>query len=95
MSIPIQAPARCDGCSLIAFPGEGNDLVDVKGKRLCPKCWKPDKGEPLTEAQMDLWNAEIDVAVAKIEARVGPHPKTPEYQVWLEAQRLSREAGEG
>jgi hypothetical protein len=43
----------------------------------------PSKGKPVTVGQVTLWNEWIDVAVAEIEARVGPHPKTPEYQVWL------------
>jgi hypothetical protein len=54
-----------------------------------PKDKLPSPGKPLTEAQLALWNAEVDVVVEEIEARVGPHPASPEYQVWLkhEAER--------
>lgn len=56
-----------------------------KGVHRCPECW---------ERACGIWNAEIDVAVAEIEARVGPHPATPEYQVWLkhEAERAGGKA---
>lgn len=55
------------------------------------KAWPKDrKPTPETteysQAQLDEWNAEIDVAVAEIEARIGPHPATKEYVAWLANQ---------
>lgn len=37
---------------------------------LCNTCWKPNIGPLLTQEQMELWNAEVDVAFAEIEQRI-------------------------
>lgn len=49
-----------------------------------PKDKQPSIGKPLADAQIRVWDAEVGVAVKEIEARVGPHPGTPEYRVWLQ-----------
>lgn len=48
-----------------------------------PKDKKPTPSPPLSDEAEDWINAEIDVAVAEIEERIGPHPATKEYQVCL------------